>query len=502
MTIKIDRPMRFVIGSCLATLIFSSNAAAQSNPTGNWNGTYTLTLQVSSCSNKTFTSSGNVTATFLETGTSLAGRIDLTNVVLPNSNCVATTSEVTSAVVGTVSGSSIAWSIPNSSNGTHFNGSIVGNSIVTQISDGNGGTGSLTMTRTSGDAPAVDLTGTWSGTYSFTDRCSNGKTQIYTGAMTIGLTQSGSDAGGVLTMQNVPLYDQNCSKITTLNMALEATGTVSGSTWTGGVFDPSGSFEFPITATINAAAMSGTVSGANGTTTTGTFSLTRSTTTAPVADLAGSYDGSYSETDNETSTCINFGALTFSGPASLSIVQAGTAISGSLIFHGAQDVSSDGFGDCFVVDVGDEVLPIYGSLTATNTLTLILPVGGGAVDQFVLTFSGGAVTGTIADSFGDAATFTATKSTSAAPPVINTFAATPTSIVTGESSTLSWSVSNATTVSIDNGLGAEPVSGSVTVSPSQTTIYTLTATDDAGSVSAQTTITVVPPGPKRRAVHR
>src|SRR5450432_2057635 len=193
MTINIERPMRYIIGSCLAALIFASTAAAQSNPTGSWSGTYTLTLQVSSCSNKTFTSSGNITAAFLETGTSMAGRIDLTNVVLPNSNCVATTSEVTSAVVGTVSGSSIAWSIPSSSNGTQFNGSIVGNSSVAQISDANGGTGSLTMTRTSGDAPAVDLTGTWSGTYSFTDRCSNNATQSYTGAMTIGLTQSGSD---------------------------------------------------------------------------------------------------------------------------------------------------------------------------------------------------------------------------------------------------------------------------------------------------------------------
>jgi hypothetical protein len=502
MNIDIDRPMRFLITTSIAALLFSASAAAQSNPTGSWSGTYTLTLQVSSCSNKTFTSSGNITTTFLETGTSLAGRIDLTNVVLPNSNCVATTSEVTSAVVGTVSGSSIAWSIPNSSNGTQFNGSIVGNSIVAQISDANGGTGSLTMTRTSGDAPAVDVTGIWSGTYSFVDRCSNNATQSYTGAMTIGLTQSGSDANGVLTLQNVPLYDQNCSKITTLNMALEAAGTVSGSTWTAAVVDPSNSFEFPITATINASAMSGTVSGANGTNTTGTFSLTRSTTTAPATDLAGSYDGTYSETDNETASCINIGALTFSGSASLSIVQAGTAISGWLIFHDAQDVSSDGLGDCFVVDVGDEILPIYGTLSG-STLTLLLPLGGGAADQFVLTFSGGTVNGTIADSFGDAATFTATMSTSAAPPVINSFAATPSSIVTGESTKLSWSTTNATSVSIDNGLGAQSVSGTVTVSPSQTTVYTLTATDAAGSVSAQATVTVVPPGPKRRAVvHR
>ena len=496
---SMDRSIRLAFGVVVAGLI--SAAASAQTPAGQWSGTYTLSIPVSSCQNKTYTSSGNVTVTFLQSGTSLSGRIDLTNVVLPDSSCKTTTSEVTSSIMGTISGSSITWVFPNDPNATRFAGSIVGDSVVAQISDNSGGTGSLTMTRAAGDAAAVDVTGSWGGTYSFTDRCSNGATQSYTGAMTLGLTQSGVNAGGVMTMQNVPLYDQNCRKITALTVQLGAVGTISGSTWTGGAFDPTGSFEFPLTATISAASMNGTVAGANTTSTTGTFALTRANTVPPASDFSGTYEGTYSETDNETSRCLNIGALRFSGSATLSLVQAGTEVAGSIVFHDAQDVSSDGFGNCLIVGIGDEILPLYGTLSG-NTVTLTLPIGGNAVDQFTVTFNGTTANGTIADSFGDSASFTATKSVSVVPPVINSFIASRSSIVSGESVTLSWSTSNATSVTIDNGAGAQPVTGSVTVSPLRTTIYTLTATDAAGSVSAQTTVTVTPPGPKRRAVRR
>jgi len=354
------------------------------------------------------------------------------------------------------------------------------------------------MTRTSGDAPAVDLTGSWSGNYSLIDRCSNGATQSYTGTSTFGLTQSGGRVGGVITLDNVPLYDQNCQKLTSLNMSLSVAGVVSGSTFTGAVFDPAGSFEFPITATIGNAAMSVTVAGANQTSTTGTFTLSQVSSQPPDGGFSGSYDGTYSETDNETFTCLNIGSLTFDGPVSITIVQAGNAVSGSLILKQAEDVSPDVFGDCFVVDIGDEVLPLYGTVSG-NTLTLLLPLGGGAADQFTVNFSGDTMTGTLTDSFGDFGSFTATKSASAALPVINMFAASPSSITTGQSATLSWSTSNATAVSIDNGVGSQSPSGSVTVSPPQTTVYTLTATGPAGSVTAQTTVTVSTPGPRRRS---
>ena len=72
-----------------------------------------------------------------------------------------------------------------------------------------------------------------------------------------------------------------------------------------------------------------------------------------------------------------------------------------------------------------------------------------------------------------------------------TFVASPASIVLGSSTSLTWLVSNSTSVSIDNGIGSQPASGSMTVSPTQTTTYTLTATGPGGTSTAQATVTIV-----------
>ena len=73
-----------------------------------------------------------------------------------------------------------------------------------------------------------------------------------------------------------------------------------------------------------------------------------------------------------------------------------------------------------------------------------------------------------------------------------TFTANPTSISPGGSSTLSWTSSNATSATIDNGVGSvTPVAGgSVQVSPTTTTTYTLTLTGVGGQTTLQATVTV------------
>ena len=79
----------------------------------------------------------------------------------------------------------------------------------------------------------------------------------------------------------------------------------------------------------------------------------------------------------------------------------------------------------------------------------------------------------------------------AAVPAISSFTASPASLSpfdAGESATLSWSVASATSLSI-SGLGAV-IGNSIQVSPSQTTTYTLTASNAQGSVTAQTTVTI------------
>ncbi len=77
-------------------------------------------------------------------------------------------------------------------------------------------------------------------------------------------------------------------------------------------------------------------------------------------------------------------------------------------------------------------------------------------------------------------------------PVIASFAASPASITTGGSSTLNWSTTGATSLSISPGVGT--VTGSsVSVSPSATTTYTLTATNATKSVTKTAKVTVTPP---------
>ncbi|MFN0171559.1 MAG: PKD domain-containing protein [Bryobacteraceae bacterium] len=74
------------------------------------------------------------------------------------------------------------------------------------------------------------------------------------------------------------------------------------------------------------------------------------------------------------------------------------------------------------------------------------------------------------------------------------FLATPATLNPGEVATLGWETENAETVEI-SGIGAVRPSGSTTVSPAQTTTYTLTARDRFGrTVSTTATVQVVQPG--------
>ncbi len=76
------------------------------------------------------------------------------------------------------------------------------------------------------------------------------------------------------------------------------------------------------------------------------------------------------------------------------------------------------------------------------------------------------------------------------PPVIDFFNANPTTIIAGNSSTLSWRVQNATTVTINNGIGTVQNEGSRSVSPDVNTTYRIEATNQAGTVASEVTVTL------------
>ena len=79
------------------------------------------------------------------------------------------------------------------------------------------------------------------------------------------------------------------------------------------------------------------------------------------------------------------------------------------------------------------------------------------------------------------------------PPSIKSFSAEPKKIIRGQKANLSWNVSEATSVSIDQDIGTVPSSGTQEVAPDTTTTYHLTASNNAGPVSESVVITVTEP---------
>jgi peptidoglycan-associated lipoprotein len=80
-------------------------------------------------------------------------------------------------------------------------------------------------------------------------------------------------------------------------------------------------------------------------------------------------------------------------------------------------------------------------------------------------------------------------------PVIASFTAEPSTIERGQASTLSWTISNATDMSINQGIGAVQSQGQRQVFPTGTTAYTLTARGPGGNDSRSVTVTVSTPPP-------
>ena len=77
------------------------------------------------------------------------------------------------------------------------------------------------------------------------------------------------------------------------------------------------------------------------------------------------------------------------------------------------------------------------------------------------------------------------------PPVIIEFSNNPAAINTGGTSTLLWNVTGATSVSIDQGIGQVDVAGTRVVSPATSTVYTISATNSAGTVIRSSAIIIV-----------
>ena len=80
-------------------------------------------------------------------------------------------------------------------------------------------------------------------------------------------------------------------------------------------------------------------------------------------------------------------------------------------------------------------------------------------------------------------------------PVVAQFTVEPSVIERGQTATLRWSLTNATSITIDNGIGDVQSNGSRTITPRETTTYRLTASGPNGGTSGTTTVTVTNPAP-------
>jgi hypothetical protein len=121
------------------------------------------------------------------------------------------------------------------------------------------------------------------------------------------------------------------------------------------------------------------------------------------------------------------------------------------------------------------------TLTSPTSAITSFPAAGGTAYVFRLV---------VTDSLGASSQARVHVTTATAEkPQILFFNANPTTIQSGQSSTLAWRVLNATTVNISS-IGNVQPQGSAPVSPTQTTTYTLTATNANGSDTATATITV------------
>ena len=77
------------------------------------------------------------------------------------------------------------------------------------------------------------------------------------------------------------------------------------------------------------------------------------------------------------------------------------------------------------------------------------------------------------------------------PPVIIAFSNNPSTINAGDTSTLIWNVTGANSVSIDQDIGQVAVAGTRVVSPAKSTVYTISATNSAGTVIRSSAIILV-----------
>lgn len=486
---------RVAVAFAALLLLSNATAAQAADLSGAWGGQWAFTEH---CDNgQVRNDSGTLTASLSQSGTSVTGQISLNSVPNINSTCQVTgQSNVIGGLSGTVSGASMSGSFTVPGDPVALFSASVGADVITItfLPQQGGTSGTITLTRgTTGTSS--DITGSWSGTFNANDTCGGGNMPErpiqWSSPATLVLVQQQSSVTGAIIVYAVPDYGDQCQVVSTFPIVLPVSGQFSGSTFSGTLTTPDGSAAF--TAAVSGSSMNINVS-AQGF--SATASLTRGSSQAPDTRLTGSYSGSY------TSRFIpcpgspgQLPPITLNGSISGALSQIGQAFTGAFTITGLKrDQFDSRTGKCTITDDPTGTHAMSGQISGNSLSGVFFPDHpDGELHPFSATVSGNTITGFSPGEFpGESLTFTITRSGApSAPPQVLSFIATPRSIRAGQSTTLSWSTDAATSVTIDNGVGNQASSGSLTVTPSANTTYTLTATQGTQSVTASVSVEVL-----------
>ncbi len=208
------------------------------------------------------------------------------------------------------------------------------------------------------------------------------------------------------------------------------------------------------------------------------FSISPAVGTSPLP-MTGTASVSPTQTTTYTATATDSKGRSTTATTIVNVVAAGSVPAITLSFQPA------------VVGAGQSAVLNW---TSTNALSVAITPSVLTEDQTSLALSGSVnVVPTATTTYTATATGVGgvTTSTTATINLLGvTLTATPAKVGPGQSATLNWTSTNATALSIDQGVGVvNGPSGNVTVSPSATTTYTITATNGTAIATATATVT-------------
>ena len=335
----------------------------------------------------------------------------------------------------------------------------------------------------------ADVSGTWSGSVLATDRC-NAAPIRWSSPLTLAIgAVSGADVTGNVFFASVPSFDAHCATARTTPVAVSFKGRVANDVLTAGLVFRGRPLE--LTGTIRGSSMDVTFSNPDF---NAVGTLTQSSTQPPPSILSGFYSGTYTSTE-AVQRCRNLTSITSAGPLTANVVQTGAFVTATGTISGAKRLTREADGTCAALPAGELLFQLSGQINGNAITGVVLDASGADSETipFTGTFGNGVISGS-SSSPEASSSFTMSKST-APPPSIVAFTATPSILGVGEAATLSWQTSNATAVMLDHGIGRRPASGSMPVRPRATTVFKLTALGPGGTVESSVTVTV-PPQPR------